>query len=106
MRPPTQFWPEASSVLHELVWRGSISRESSISSLDLLRSGLIQCREPDGLHREAWHVADRLGWAKTYDAEYVALARILDCPLLTVDQRLRRGAAGMVMVVGPTELQS
>lgn len=32
-------------------------------------------RTPSGLIRAAWRVADELGWAKTYDAQYVALAK-------------------------------
>ena len=43
-------------------------------------------------------------WAKTYDAEYLALARLLRCRLLTLDGRLRRRAASVVEIVGPTEL--
>jgi len=53
---------------------------------------------------EAWRIADELGWAKTYDAEFVALAALLDCQLVTLDLRLRRGAAGLGFVVTPTEL--
>jgi predicted nucleic acid-binding protein len=56
------------------------------------------------LAEEAWRIADELGWAKTYDAEYVALASLLDCRLVTVDGRLRRGADRLGFVVGPTEL--
>lgn len=56
------------------------------------------------LHERAWTLADELGWAKTYDAEYVALAQILDIPLLTVDGRLARGVAHLVPVVGPADL--
>ena len=52
----------------------------------------------------AWEVADALGWAKTYDAEYVALAQHLDCPLLTIDARLARGAGRVVSIVGPADL--
>lgn len=37
----------------------------------------------------AWDVADALGWAKTYDAEYLALARLIGCPLATLDRRVR-----------------
>jgi predicted nucleic acid-binding protein len=47
---------------------------------------------------------DRLGWASTYDAEYVALAKISDCRLVTVDGRLRRGADRLGFVVTPSEL--
>ncbi len=56
------------------------------------------------LAAEAWSIADELGWAKTYDAEYVALASLLGCRLVTVDGRLRRGADRLGFVVGPTEL--
>jgi hypothetical protein len=61
------------------------------------------CRA-EALAGEAWSVADELGWAKTYDANYVALARLLRCRLVTLDARLRRGAARHGFVVGPTEL--
>jgi predicted nucleic acid-binding protein len=47
---------------------------------------------------------DAFGWAKTYDAEYVALAKLLDCRLLTVDGRLRRGADRLGFVITPAEL--
>ncbi len=56
------------------------------------------------LHERAWTLADELGWAKTYDAEYVALALILDIPLLTLDGRLARGVEHLVPVVGPAEI--
>ena len=49
-------------------------------------------------------MADRLGWAKTYDAAYVALAAALDCPLVTLDARLKRRASAVMTVIGPTEL--
>jgi len=44
--------------------------------------------------------------AVPYDAEYVALARILAAPLLTRDARLRRGAGHLATIVGPTDLVS
>jgi hypothetical protein len=34
----------------------------------------------------------KLGWAKTYDADYPALAQRLGCLLVTLDMKLRRGA--------------
>jgi predicted nucleic acid-binding protein len=51
---------------------------------------------------EVWRAADELGWART--AEYVALARLLGCPLVTLDARLRRGADRLGFVVAPHEL--
>jgi predicted nucleic acid-binding protein len=40
----------------------------------------------------AWSIADDLGWAKTYDAEYLALASLLRSGLVTLDRRLRSAA--------------
>ena len=39
-----------------------------------------------------WDVAELVGWSKTYDAEYLALARELDVGLFSLDRQLRRGA--------------
>ena len=46
----------------------------------------------------AWELTDRIA---TRDAFYVALAISLDAPLITTDQRLRRGAAGIVEFAEP-----
>jgi predicted nucleic acid-binding protein len=53
---------------------------------------------------EAWRIADELGWAKTYDAEYVALAGLLGCRVVTLDGRLRRRAEQLGFVVTPADL--
>jgi len=101
---PPLLWSESLSVLHELRWRREISDGLASSALNALLSAPIARRAPQQLSREAWRVAEELGWAKTYDAEYVALARILDCRLLTLDDRLRRTAGRLIEVVGPHEL--
>jgi predicted nucleic acid-binding protein len=45
-----------------------------------------------------------MGWAKTYDAQYVALARLLDCKLVTLDERLIRGIERLDIAVRPRDL--
>ncbi|MBW3604294.1 MAG: hypothetical protein KY460_05140 [Actinobacteria bacterium] len=45
------------------------------------------------------------GLAKTYDAEFLALARLLDRRFVTIDDRLWRGARRLGFVVGPAELE-
>jgi predicted nucleic acid-binding protein len=101
---PPLMWSEAQSALHERKWRDELGVEQA----DLARSRLtgidVTPKTHSGLTTEAWRIADELGWAKTYDAEYVALASLLGCRLVTVDGRLRRGADRLGFVVGPTEL--
>ena len=97
---------EALSSLHELTWRGEISRELSALAVDRLQNAPYEIRDPESLASTAWQVADALGWAKTYDAEYVALAQILNCPLVTIDARLARGAASMARIIAPGDLST
>jgi predicted nucleic acid-binding protein len=101
---PHLMWSEASSVLHELRSRKEISGELAAIALDRLTNADIRPRRPKGLVEEAWRIADRLGWAKTYDAEYLALARLLKCPLLTTDVKLKAGGSGLAKVIGPADL--
>lgn len=101
---PPLLWPESRSALHALAHRGEVSHDAARAAAERVERAPIALRAPARLGREAWQVADELGWAKTYDAEYVALARLLGCRLVTLDARLRRGADRLGVVVGPDEL--
>jgi len=84
---------EASSVLHEMAWRKEITKPRAKTMLQRLKKAPVQIQMPDELIQTAWDVADELGWAKTYDAHYVALAQLLRCRLLTIDERMLRGGS-------------
>lgn len=103
---PPLLWSEVASVLHEMAFRGDISDALAELALRRFLAGKLSVGEqrPDGLAMRAWEVAEEFGWAKTYDAEYVALAKLNDCRLVTVDGRLRRGADRLGFVVTPAEL--
>ena len=101
---PALLWSEATSVLSESRRRGEISEELANIAFGGLLSGPIARRASVDLYRHAAEVAKALGWAKTYDAEYVALARMLQTRLLTRDARLRRGAVRLVEAIGPDDL--
>lgn len=101
---PPLLWSEVTSSLREVVWRRLISKESALEGLARLSRAPIKRSAPKNLHMEAWTVAEQLGWAKTYDAEYVALAKLLGCRLLTRDARLQRSAGEMVEIIDPTQI--
>lgn len=101
---PALLWSDVTSVLNEMRWRGEVSEALARSAFERLLAAPIARRADAGLYTQAREVARELGWARTYDAEYVSLARILDAPLLSRDERLRRGAGRLVTVVGPDEV--
>lgn len=101
---PPLMWSEWTSSLHEGVWRRELLGSRADGLLARARRLPIAREDPPGLHAEAWRIADELGWAKTYDAEYLALARLLECRVVTLDARLRRGADRLGLVTSPAEL--
>ncbi len=101
---PPLLWSEVRSVLHEAAWRGDISRELARRALEAFEASGVRERRHRRLGETAWRIADDLGFAKTYDAEYLALAQLLRCRLVTLDRRLRRAADRLGFVAGPDEL--
>ena len=78
--------------------------EDARSALLRLEGAPVSSSRPGALGEEAWRVADAFGWAKTYDAEFVALAKLLRCKLVTADARLARATRRLGFVVALTEL--
>lgn len=48
------------------------------------------------LQSVAWKIADQLGWADTFDAEYVALTQLQADAFITFDEELSRAVKGVV----------
>jgi predicted nucleic acid-binding protein len=104
LHAPTLMWSEARSAIREALWRGEIAAPQADTARRTLDACPVQAHTAAELGEQAWALAVEFGWAKTYDAEYVALAQILKCRLVTLDIRLRRGTARLGFVVGPDEL--
>ncbi|MGH3039261.1 MAG: type II toxin-antitoxin system VapC family toxin [Gaiellaceae bacterium] len=101
---PPFMWSEARSSLHETLWRGEIETQVANDILERLERCPVKPTTYQNLGRDAWAIADELGWAKTYDAEYLALARHLGGRVVTLDARFKRGADRTGIVVAPSEL--
>ena len=93
---PTLLRSQTLSALHEAVQRGEIPAD--VARDHLARIGRMKIRLlGDGvLRRRAWEVADQLGWASTYNAEYVALTQLQADALITLDPELARSIEGIV----------
>lgn len=96
---PPLMWPEARSALHVSLWRGLISEALAERCLSVLESDQVRERRHRRLGREAWRLASELEWAKTYDAEYLALAALLGIKIATLDRRLHRAAEHLGLAV-------
>jgi predicted nucleic acid-binding protein len=101
---PALLWSESTSALHELAFRGEIEAATATAAIARLTRLRIERRDHPQVHIEASRIARQLGWAKTYDAEYVALTRLTGARLLTRDARLQRTAARVATIIGPSEL--
>jgi predicted nucleic acid-binding protein len=93
---PTLLRSQTLSTLHEAVHRGEISEAVALERLARIQALPIRLLGDAVLRRNAWQIADRLGWAETYDAEYVALTRLQADALLTLDAELARRVEGIV----------
>lgn len=76
---------EVLSGLRGLTSSGVTSPERAAASLDLLERMALERRPVRPLLPRMWALRENLS---AYDSAYVALAEVLDCPLVTCDGRL------------------
>ena len=89
---------EASNILRRLEQAGKISRlEANSAHGDLLRLDLELFPFAPFADR-VWALRNNL---TSYDAWYVALAEVLDCPLVTIDRKLSRASGPRCEILVP-----
>jgi predicted nucleic acid-binding protein len=93
---PTLLRSQTLSALHEAVHRDEIPEAVALERLARIQAMPIRLLGDAVLRRNAWQIADRLGWAETYDAEYVALTRLQADAFVTPDAELARRVEGIV----------
>jgi predicted nucleic acid-binding protein len=95
---PTLLRSQTLSALHEAVQRGELTTDVARDRLARIGRMPIRLLGDAVLRRRAWDLADRLGWASTYDAEYLALTQLQADAFVTLDAKLARRAGEVVAV--------
>jgi predicted nucleic acid-binding protein len=93
---PTLLRSQTLSALHEAVQRGEIPPDIARDRLTRIGRMPIRLLGDAVLRRRAWELADQLGWASTYHAEYVALTQLQADALVTLDAELARSVEGII----------
>ena len=95
---PTLLRSQVLSALHEAVARGEIPADVARDRLAWIGRMSIRLLGDGVLRRRAWELADRLGWASTYTAEYLALTQLQADAFVTLDSDLARRVEGIVPI--------
>jgi predicted nucleic acid-binding protein len=103
---PTLLRSQTLSALHEAVHRGELPADVAQDRLSRIGQIKIRLLGDAVLRRNAWEVADRLGWASTYDAEYVALTKLQADAFVTLDAELAAQVDGIVPTAPIEALQT
>jgi len=95
---PTLLRSQTLSALHEALHRGEISADLALEQLERIWTMPIRLLGDAVLRRKAWRLAEQLGWAETYDAEYVTLTQLQADAFITLDAELARQVEGIVSI--------
>jgi predicted nucleic acid-binding protein len=93
---PTLLRSQTLSALHEAVHRAELSPNAAREQLRRINALPIRLLGDAVLRRRAWEIADELGWAETYEAEYLALTQLQADAFVTLNKQLARQARGIV----------
>jgi predicted nucleic acid-binding protein len=97
---PTLLRSQVLSALHESVHAGELEPKTGLERLARFNRMPIRLLGDAMLRRRAWSIADELGWAETYTAEYLALTQLQGDAFVTLDRQLARAVRQIVDVVG------
>jgi predicted nucleic acid-binding protein len=93
---PTLLRSQTLSALHEAVHAGRLEPDVARDQLEYIWTMPIRLLGDAVLRRRAWKLADELGWADTYVAEYLALTQLQADAFVTLDAKLARRVKDIV----------
>jgi predicted nucleic acid-binding protein len=96
LHAPTLWRSEVLSKLYETVRQGELTRNAAREQLAYINRLKIRLLGDAVLRRRAWEVAEHLRLPTTYAAEYVALAQLQKCTLVSTDAHLLKRVGDLV----------
>jgi predicted nucleic acid-binding protein len=93
---PTLWRSETLSAMYEAVGRGELGEDEARTRLAYVNALKIRLLGDAVLRRRAWEIAHQLNLSTTYQAEYVALAQLQKCTLVSTDARFLERVADLV----------
>jgi predicted nucleic acid-binding protein len=101
---PTLLRSQVLSSLYQAARRGELTRRDADRRLDYIRGLRIRLLGDRVSQSVAWKIADKLGWADTLDAEYLAVTTLQADAFVTLDATLARAVRDVVTVAPFDEL--
>ena len=103
---PTLIRSQLLSRLYQSVRNAEITKKEAQRQLDHVRALRLRLLGDRVLQNVAWNLADQLGWADTFDAEYLALTQLQADAFVTLDMRLAQAVRGVVTTASIDALES
>lgn len=97
---PTLIRSQVLTLIYQAVRRGEVVEKDGQRQLEYVRGLRIRLLGDRVLQKVAWDLAAQLGWADTFDAEYLALTQLQADAFVTLDARLAK-EAGDVVTIAP-----
>jgi predicted nucleic acid-binding protein len=95
---PTLLRSQTLSALHQAVHEGKLPADVARDRLAHIGRMPIRLLGDAVLRRRAWEIATELGWATTYEAEYIALTQLQADAFITMDAKLARAVKNLVEI--------
>ncbi|MFI5099893.1 MAG: type II toxin-antitoxin system VapC family toxin [Actinomycetes bacterium] len=103
---PTLLCSQLLSRLYQSVRDGELTKKDAERQLDHVRALRLRQLGDRVLQRVTWKIADQLGWADTFDAEYLALTHLQTDAFVTLDKNLARAVRPVVTTASIDALES
>lgn len=95
---PNLIRSQALTLLLMAVRRGEMDEEVALHHQERISELKMRLLGDRVSRRTAWNIAREQGWDSTYDAEYIAVAKLQADALVTVDPKMAALAQGIVRV--------